>query len=125
MADTDVGYGGVTSHELPADMLSFVTTKLDSFVKWDVLRFLMDNPHAADTAAGLARCVGRQPEVVGPELEEMAEDGLLRMREVGGLTVFTLTQESATRDLIWRFLEKCEDRRFRLRVVFHVARSAH
>lgn len=123
VTDMEVGYGEVPSHELPAEMLTFVQTKVDSFVKWDLLRFLKENPHSADTPSGLARCVGRQPEVVGPELEKMADDGLVQRRDVGGLAVYSLTQEPATRDLIWRFLEKCEDRRFRLRVVFHVARN--
>lgn len=124
VTDMEVGYGEFSSHELPPEMLAFVQTKIDSFIKWDVLRFLKDNPQAADTSVGLAQCVGRQPEVVSPELEEMAEDGLLRARDVGGMTVYSLTQDEATRDLISRFLDGCEDRRFRLRVVFHVARNA-
>ncbi len=104
-------------------MLDFVQTKLDSFVKWDVLRFLKENPHTADTPVGLAQCVGRKPDVVGPRLEEMVEDGLLRVREVGGLRVYSLTEDPAAADLINRFLCCCEERRFRLRAIFHVARN--
>jgi len=123
MRDYDEGYLGTASQELPPDMLAFVRGKMDSFVKWDVLRFLKENPNAADTEAGLALYVGRKPEVVGPQLEEMAEAGLLQVRQVGDMTVYSLTPDQATRDLITRFLDNCEDRRFRLRVIYHVARS--
>lgn len=116
------GFMDAVSEELPAEMLSFVHDKLDSFVKWDILRFLKQNPHAADTQAGLALYVGRRPEVVAPQLQEMADDGLLQVRSVGDMPVYTLTEDPATRDLVTRFLESCEDRRFRLRVVYHVAR---
>ncbi len=104
-------------------MLEFVQTKLDSFVKWDVLRFLKENPHTADTPLGLARCVGRKADVVGPRLEEMAEDGLLQVRDVGEMRVYSLTENPRNSDLINRFLRSCEDRRFRLRAIFHVARN--
>ncbi|MGI6208550.1 MAG: hypothetical protein ACOYEW_10090 [Anaerolineae bacterium] len=122
MSRFEEGFMGTVSDELPAEMLSFVLYKVDSFIKWDVLRFLKENPHTADTPVGLALYVGRKPEVVAPRLQEMAEDGLLEVHHVGDMPVYSLTQDPETVDLVNRFLEGCKDRRFRLRVVYHVAR---
>ncbi len=114
---------GTISEDLPPDMLAFIVDKMNSFVKWDVVRFLKENPNVADTYAGLARYVGRKPEAIEAPLEEMAADGLLEVRTVEKLRVFSLTRDQEARDLIERFMDACGERRFRLRAVYHVAKG--
>lgn len=58
-------------------LLDFVKTKVDSFIKWDLLRFLYENPHTADTVENIARYVGRNVATVKPELEDLVEYGLM------------------------------------------------
>jgi len=109
--------------ELPEDLLNFVLSRVNSFVKWDILRFLKENVGVADTYAGIARYVGRSPEVVQSQLQEMAADGLLSVRVLNGQELYSLTEDPASLDLIDRFHRGCLDRQFRLRVVYHVAKS--
>ena len=109
--------------ELPEDLLGFVLGRVNSFVKWDILRFLKENAGVADTYAGIARYVGRSPDVVESQLQEMAGDGLLSISILNGQELYSLTGDSRTLDLIDRFHRGCLNRQFRLRVVYHVAKS--
>ncbi|MHB0876234.1 MAG: hypothetical protein ACYC5O_09340 [Anaerolineae bacterium] len=117
------GFINSLPEELPEDLLGFVLGRVNSFVKWDVLRFLKENAGVADTYAGIARYVGRSPEVVASQLQEMAADGLLSVRLLNGQELYSLTDDTRTLDLIDRFHRGCHNRQFRLRVVYHVAKS--
>jgi hypothetical protein len=117
------GFINSLPEELPDDLLGFILGRVNSFVKWDILRFLKENAGVADTYAGIARYVGRSPEVVESQLQEMAKDGLLTVRSLNGQALFSLTDDAHTLDLIDRFHRGCLNRQFRLRVVYHVAKS--
>ena len=49
-------------------LLDFVKTKVNSFVKWDLVRFFHENPHTADTVENIAKYAGRNVAAVEPEL---------------------------------------------------------
>ena len=123
MATFSDGFVDSLPEELPEDLLGFVAVRVNSFVKWDILRFLKENVGVADTYAGIARYVGRSPEVVEPQLQEMAVQGLVSVRDLDGQALYSLTDDSGTLDLIDRFHRGCLNRKFRLRVVYHVAKS--
>lgn len=104
-------------------LLDFLRGKVNTFLKWDLVRFFHDNPHTADTAENIARYVGRTPLAVANELGELAKDGLLKTHFLGDLAIYSLTDAAAARDLIHRFVTACEDRQFRVKAMYHVIRG--
>ena len=57
--------------DLDPKMIEFLHDKVNSFVKWDLIRFFHDNPHAADTAENIARYTGRDILAISDELAEL------------------------------------------------------
>ncbi|MCS7285553.1 MAG: hypothetical protein RMK30_00595 [Anaerolineae bacterium] len=102
------------------ELREFVREKIDSFIKWDLLKLLYSNPHTVDTAERLARQCGRSVESVLKNLEEMVREGLLEMHLVAGIPVYSITKNENTRRLIENFLEACKNRQVRVRVVYHI-----
>ena len=116
-----------TSPHLMDDMdpklLEFLRTKVNSFIKWDLVRFFHDNPHTTDTAENIARYTGRDPRTIESELIELARSGVLEMQRVGDFQVYTLATDRDMRGLIDRFILACDDRRFRVKAIYHVIRG--
>ncbi len=108
---------------LDPKLAEFIKAKINSFIKWDILKLLYSNPHTVDTAERLARQCGRPVESVLKNLEEMVRDGLLEMHLVAGIPVYSLPKEENTRQLIEKFLEACKNRQVRVRVVYHILKS--
>ena len=46
-------------NDMDPPLLDLVKTKVNSFIKWDLVRFLRENPNTADTAENIAKYVGR------------------------------------------------------------------
>ena len=111
--------------EIDPDLLDFLRGKVNTFLKWDLVRFFHENPHTADTAENIARYVGRDPQAVAAELGELVKDGLLKARTLGDFATFTLTEAAEARALIRRFITACEDREFRVKAMYHVVRGSH
>ncbi len=109
--------------DMDPKLLEFLRTKVNSFIKWDLVRFFHDNPHTADTAENIARYTGRDPEAIQRELFELAEADVLQASSVSGLTVYTLATDEEVRELIERFILACEDRQFRVKAIYHVIRG--
>ena len=59
-------------------LLDFVKNKVNSFIKWDLVRFFHENPHTADTVENIAKYAGRNVTAVEPELEELVDSGGFR-----------------------------------------------
>jgi hypothetical protein len=104
-------------------MLDFLHEKVNSFVKWDLVRFFHDNPHAADNADNIARYTGRDVRTIAGELVGLVEVGVLEQNELSGQTIYMLTSEQAMRDLISDFVRACDDRMFRVKAIYHVIRG--
>ncbi|MBN1963158.1 MAG: hypothetical protein JW910_00825 [Anaerolineae bacterium] len=104
-------------------LLEFIRLHANSFLKWDLMRFFHDNPHTVDTVANIARYTGRDTRTVAPELQELAESGVLDVDDVGDLIAYMLTTDAAMRDLIGYFVAACEDRDFRVMAVYHVIQA--
>lgn len=109
--------------DMDPKLLEFLRTRVNSFIKWDLVRFFHDNPHTADTAANIARYTGREAEAIQGDLLELTEAGVLQASDVSGLMVYTLATDEEVRDLIDRFVLACEDRQFRVRAIYHVIRG--
>ncbi len=96
-----------------AQLFDFIKTKADTFVKWDLIRFFHNNPHAANTAENIAQFAARDPQTVEHDLEELVSSGLLELNVAGTARVFRYVKNQDIRDLIGRFVAACDDREFR------------
>jgi hypothetical protein len=109
--------------EMDPGVLTFIKEHISSFTRWDVIRFLHENPHTEDTAENLARFVGRSPEVIVGETREMAEEGILQAETTAGQTVYSLATDAQLRRRIADLVEMAHDRTFRMKLVYHILRA--
>src|SRR5262245_21348621 len=106
--------------DMDPTLLHFLHDKVNSFVKWDLVRFFHDNPHAADTAESIARYTGHDVRTIIGELAGLAEAGVLEQNELSGQTIYMLTSDQAMRDLISDFVRACDDRVFRVKAIYQM-----
>jgi len=111
---------GVVDNEMNAAWRAFLRKTVNSFVKWDLVRFFHDNPHTVDTAENIAVSVGRDPQVLKPELDDLTSKGILERMSVTGATIYRLSSDETTRDLIHRFVAASHNREFRLKAIHQV-----
>jgi len=104
-------------------LLDLVKAKVNSFIKWDLVRFLRENPNTADTAENIAKYIGRNAATVEPELRELVESQIMEVKSVEGMPVYSLTSDAGVRELLDRFITACEDRHFRVKVIYHIVRG--
>jgi hypothetical protein len=109
--------------DMDPQLLDFLQTKVNSFVKWDLVRFFHDNPHTTDTADNIARYAGRTVETISAELAELAQDGVLEENRLGDMTVYSLAPNRQVRDLLEQFVRASDDRQFRVKVIYHIIRG--
>lgn len=114
---------GRTIGDMDQELLTFLKAKVNTFIKWDLVRFFHENPHTSDTADNIARYAGRDPSAIASELAELAESGILLSHPLGGLPVYALTGDAHLRDLVARFVAACQDRQFRVSAIYHIIRS--
>ena len=110
-------------NDMDPPLLDLVKTKVNSFIKWDLVRFLRENPNTADTAENIAKYVGRNAATVEPELQELVDSEIMEVKPVDGMQVYSLTTDQSTRELLDRFITACEDRHFRVKVIYHIVRG--
>jgi len=119
MTDTD-DFATSLMDDMDPRLLELIQTRINSFIKWDLVRFFHDNPHTTDTADSIARYTGRDVRTVEPELLQLAENGLLEMENLAGLRVYTLAADPEIRELVARFIRACDDRQFRVKAIYQV-----
>lgn len=98
----------------------FLRHKVNSFIKWDLVRFFHDNPHTTDTAENIAKVVGRDANTVRHELDGLAKAEMLIVETVSGQSIYHLTNDSDVRQVIHEFVVACHDREFRANAINHV-----
>ncbi len=104
-------------------LLDFVKTKVNSFIKWDLVRFFHENPHTADTVDNIAKYAGRNVTAVEPELEELVDSGIMKKSLLGETPIYSLQTDDEMQALVDRFISACEDRHFRVKAVYHIIRG--
>ena len=109
--------------DMDARLLDFIKNKVNSFIKWDLVRFFYGNPNTTDSVENIAKYAGRNIAAVQSELEELVESGVMRMQLVDDLSVYSLDSDEEMRQLIEKFILACEDRHFRVKAVYHIIRS--
>jgi hypothetical protein len=110
-------------NDMDPGLLAFVQTKVTSFIKWDLMRFLNENPHTLDSADNIARYTGRNVTDVQPELDELVETDVLSKRLLNDMAVYSLSPDENTRQLLGQFVAACQDRSFRLKAVYHIIQN--
>jgi DNA-binding transcriptional ArsR family regulator len=109
--------------DMNPELLDFLQKKVNSFVKWDLIRFFHDNPHTTDTADNIARYAGRSVETIRIELGELTEDGVLDENQLGEMVVYSLAPDPKTRELLQQFVRASDDRQFRVKAIYHIIRG--
>jgi hypothetical protein len=109
--------------DMEPELLTFLRTAVNSFVKWDLIHFFYKNPHTADTVENIARYAGRTAGVVEAELAELAAQGILVENRLGEMTIYSLSSAQDVWDMIHRFIEASDDRQFRAKAIYHIIRA--
>lgn len=104
-------------------LLDFVKTRVNSFIKWDLVRFFHENPNTTDSVENIAKYAGRNVSAVAPELEDLVNSGIMKKNMQDDTPIFTLTQDEDMRKLVDEFIVACEDRHFRVKAVYHIIRG--
>ncbi len=110
--------------DMAPQLLEFLKTKVNTFVKWDLVRFFHENPNTTDTAENIARYAGRDVSIIEVELDELVTNGVLRRQRLNeALTVYSLADDPAMRSLVEQFVLACDDRQFRVKAIYHIIRG--
>ena len=110
-------------NDMDPALLDFVKSKVNSFIKWDLVRFFYENPNTADTVENIAKYAGRNAAAIKAELEEMVESGVMEKRNMEETSIYSLAKNEEMRELVDRFILACEDRHFRVKAVYHIIRG--
>jgi len=109
--------------DMDPTLLDFVKTKVNSFIKWDLVRFFYENPHTADSVENIAKYAGRNADAVKPELEDLVESGIMEKKMLDNTAIYSLATDEDMRALVDQFILACEDRHFRVKAVYHIIRG--
>lgn len=123
MDEKELDLTGRLMADMDPQLLEFLREKVNSFVKWDLVRFFHDNPHTTDTADNIARYAGRSVETIQSGLGELAEDGVLDRSQLGGMIVYSLAADNHVRDMLAQFAKASDDRQFRVKAIYHIIRG--
>jgi len=123
MSEVSMDLTGRLMTDMDPRLLHFLRGKVDSFVKWDLIRFFHDNPYTTDTAENIARYAGRSARAIRNDLAELAESSVLEENNLGDLTVYSLSRDPEIRELLERFVKASADRQFRVKAIYHIIRS--
>ena len=109
--------------DMAPQLLEFLKTKVNSFIKWDLVRYFHENPNTTDTAENIARYAGRDVTVIEGELDELVGAGVLERQRIGDLQVYSLVSDVEMRSLVEQFIRACDDRQFRVKAIYHIIRG--
>jgi len=109
--------------DMDPEVLEFLKTTVNSFIKWDLVIFFYDNPHTTDTLDNIARYIGRDALVIKGDVEELVRSGVLVQHSTGNLTVYSLTKDAQVRERIKHFVSASDDRQFRVKAIYHLIRG--
>ena len=109
--------------DMDPEVLEFLKTTVNSFIKWDLVIFFFENPHTTDTAENVARYIGRDASVSQSDLDDLVRSGVLELQPAGNLAVYSLTQDAKIRERIKHFVSASDDRQFRVKAIYHLIRG--
>ncbi|MAU08986.1 MAG: hypothetical protein CL607_04130 [Anaerolineaceae bacterium] len=98
----------------------FLVNEVNTFAKWDLIRFFHENPYTTDTADHIASVIGRDEKQVKRELEDLSRTGILTKKKVSKADVYSYSTDSDIRSRIEAFISACYDREFRIHAINQV-----
>ena len=110
-------------NDMDPQLLDLVKNKVNTFIKWDLVRFLRENPNTADTDENIAKYIGRNAATVEPEIRQLVDSQIMDAGSVDEIQIYSLSLNPDTRELVDRFIVACEDRHFRVKVIYHIVRG--
>jgi DNA-binding MarR family transcriptional regulator len=109
--------------DMDPEVLEFLKTAVNTFVKWDLVLFFYENPNTTDAAANIARYIGRDAASIQAELDELVNVGVLQREFAADLAVYSLTSDAQVRERIRQFASASDDRQFRVKAIYHLIRG--
>lgn len=109
--------------DMDPEVLEFLKSTVNSFIKWDLVIFFSENPNTTDTAVNIARYIGRDAAVIGNELDDLVASKMLQSDRSSGLSVYSLTTDPHMRERFKRFVSVVGDVQFRGKVFYHLIRG--
>ena len=61
--------------DMDPEVLEFLKTTVNTFIKWDLVIFFFENPNTTDTIDNIARYIGRDATVIKSDLEDLVGPG--------------------------------------------------
>lgn len=92
---------------------------VNSLVRWDVLRYFLENDYAAATLDDLGHATGRETDELLAATGGLVAAGWLARRTIEGETNYTLTQERERRLRLNELHTALHDHDFRLKAIYH------
>ncbi|MCL4370197.1 MAG: hypothetical protein M1380_04735 [Chloroflexi bacterium] len=96
----------ITDLGIDPDAAARLLPHLDSFMKWELLRFLHDNPDTPVTVEELARYLGRDETELKPAARALAGAGIFHQIDLGSEYAYALTFDEELRELIGHLVRR-------------------
>jgi hypothetical protein len=113
---------GLLMNDMPPELLQFVRDTVTTYVKFDLLRFFHENQFTYESVETIAHLVNHDQNAIKTALEELSEQGILESTTVDETRLYCLSKNGPTRQLVQAFVAACEEKEFRVKVIFHIIR---
>lgn len=120
MAFTQDDFTTRLMNDMDPVLLTFIKQTVNSFIKWDLVKFFQQNPYTTDNADNIAKYIGRNREDVEPELDNLTMNGIVLKTALKDGSIYALTNDDVLRTLMAQFVKACENRHFRVKAVYHI-----
>ncbi|MHB8781597.1 MAG: hypothetical protein ACYC55_09470 [Candidatus Geothermincolia bacterium] len=100
----------------------FVTLYIDSFITWELLVFLHDNPEFMGNILDIAAVLGRDERDVLPAVRAGIERGFVIAEVKAGETFYWYTAESEWRYRVDAVMQAAQDTNVRLSIIAQILR---
>jgi predicted MarR family transcription regulator len=114
---------------LDEHMEQFMAHYVNSFIKWELVNYFHEHPRTSFKVADLAKALNRPAEPLKHELQELADEGLLRETKNAKKMEYLYQPElekSRDRELserLTQFVHLCRTREGRLRVIYKILKN--
>ena len=109
--------------EMDPRLLEFIKAHVVTFTRWEIMRFLYENQETQDSLENLARYIGRAPDLVRSEADQMVAAQILTPTQRGDAQVYALTEDRQIRSVIAALVAAARERAFRMKLVYHILRA--
>ncbi len=105
---------------IPQDVREFIRENIDSFITWELLSFLHNNPEFLGNILDLSAALGRDEKDVLKAVLTNVERGFLVAEHKAGEPFYWFTHDEGLRIQVARAVETARDSNIRLRIIAHI-----